>query len=181
MKTPLKFAAIALLLAANLWAAGAASAHDWGKWHWNRAGNPTTINVYNTASYKNETSAAVNEWSNDTILNLPQVNSHSDVHVFDGNYGAVGWGGIARIMQYSGNHILHGHAELNYYYSYSSNGKRGVQCQEVGHLFGLTHSNDGGCMGFGYWYGESGSTYYQVIAHNINDIYSKYITMHTTH
>ena len=174
MKTALKLAVITILLAANLYVGQGALAHNWGSWHWNRGGSTVTINVYNTATYRSESSAAINEWSGDTILSLPQVSSHSDIHVFDGNYGATGWGGIAEIVNYSGSHITHGHARLNYYYSYSSLGKRGVFCQEVGHLFGLTHSNDGGCMGYGYWYGASGSTYYTVVQHNITDIYNKY-------
>jgi hypothetical protein len=72
------------------------------------------------------------------------------VHVFDGNYGANGWAGLASLESVSGSHILHAHARINYYYSMSSGYKQGVFCQEVGHTFGLDHSNTGSCMGLGY-------------------------------
>lgn len=172
-KVALKLAALLGLLVANLMVAGVASAHDWGSWHWNRGGSSVTVQIYNTTSYRTEANAAVADWNNRTLLYLPQVGSHTDISLFDGNYGATGYGGLAEIISYSGSHITHGHARLNYYYSYSSNGKRGVFCQEVGHLFGLTHSNDGGCMGYGYWYGDSGS-FYTLVQHNVDDIYNKY-------
>lgn len=143
-------------------------AHNWGCWKQpNR-----TVYVRNTATYSSQAAAAISEWNADTILSLPVVNYHTEVSVYDGNYGNTGWGGLASIESYSGCNILHGHATLNYYYSYTSNGKRGVFCQEIGHLFGLDHSNDGGCMGGGYYYDIN--TYYTVVSHNINDISSKY-------
>lgn len=157
---------------AALVGASAASAHKWGNWHWNRYGSSVTIQAYNTATYRAEASAAINDWSANTILYVPQVNYHTDLSVFDGNYGPTGWGGLAEIINYSGSHITHGHARLNYYYSYSSNMKRGIQCQEVGHLFGLDHSNDG-CMGLGYY-----NSLYYTVAHNWNDIYSMYRYTH---
>jgi len=149
-------------------ASSAAVAHNWGCW----IQPDRTVYVRNTATYSSQANAAINEWNADTILSLPKVSYHTDISVYDGNYGATGWGGLASIESYSGCTILHGHATLNYYYSYSSNGKRGVFCQEIGHLFGLDHSNDGGCMGGGYWYDIN--TYYNVVSHNINDIASKY-------
>lgn len=172
MKTTLKLAAIALLVAANLALAGSAFAHQWGSWHWNRYGSTVTINIYNTATYRTEANSAIADWNNNTILSLPQVGSHTDISNFDGNYGNTGWGGIAEIIHYSGSHITHGHSRLNYYYSYTSNQKRGVFCQEIGHLFGLTHSNDG-CMGMGYY-----NNLYYTVQHNWTDIYNMYRYTH---
>ena len=157
----LKFALLGLAFAP-------AFAHDWGCWiQPNR-----TVYVRNTATYSSQAAAALNEWNGDTVLSIVNVSYHTEVSVYDGNYGNTGWGGLASIESYSGCNILHGHATLNYYYSYSSNGKRGVFCQEVGHLFGLQHSNDGGCMGGGYYYSIDSN--YNVVSHNINDIASKY-------
>ncbi len=149
-------------------AAMPAMAHDWGCW---RQPN-RTVYIYNTALNSSQANSAINEWDADTILSLPKLTSHTEVSVFDGNYGDTGWGGLASIESSSGCNILHGHATLNYFYSYTSNGKRGVFCQEIGHLFGLQHSNDGGCMGGGYYYDIN--TFYNVVSHNISDISAKY-------
>ena len=155
------------LLGAML-AAGAAQAHNWGCWiQPNR-----TVYTWNTAALSSQASAALSEWDSKTVLALPRLSSHTDISVFDGFYGNTGWAGIASIESASGCNILHGHARVNRSYSYSSNGYRGIFCQEVGHLFGLDHSNDGGCMGGGYFYDIN--TYYTVVQHNINDIASKY-------
>jgi hypothetical protein len=172
MRTALKLSAIAGLLAANLLAASLALGHNWGSWHWNRYGSSVTIYIYNYATYRTEANRAINDWSNNTILYLPQVNYHTDISNFDGNYGNTGWGGLAEIVNYSGSHITHGHSRLNYFYSYSSTQKQGIFCQEVGHLFGLGHSNDG-CMGMGYY-----NNLYYTVQHNWNDIYNKYRYTH---
>ena len=146
----------------------AANAHNWGCW---RQPN-RTVPAYVTASLSSQAIAAVSEWDTKTILAVPRVGSHTEISVFDGYYGNTGWAGLASIESYSGCNILHGHARVNRSYSYTSNGYRGIFCQEVGHLFGLDHSNDGGCMGGGYFY--SINTYYTVVQHNINDIATKY-------
>lgn len=157
----------ACLLGALL-AAGPASAHNWGCWKQpNR-----TVYTYNTAALSSQANAAIQEWDSKTILSIPLVGSHTEVSVFDGYYGNTGWAGLASIESYSGCNILHGHARVNRSYSYTSNGYRGIFCQEIGHLFGLDHSNDGGCMGGGYWY--SIDTYYTVVSHNVTDISNKY-------
>ena len=160
---------LAAMLAESIFGfVGSAEAHNWGCWKQpNR-----TVYAYNTAVLSSQANAALSEWDTKTILAVPRVNYHTDISVFDGYYGNTGWAGIASIESYSGCNILHGHARVNRSYSYTSNGYRGIFCQEVGHLFGLDHSNDGGCMGGGYFY--SINTYYTVVQHNINDIASKY-------
>ncbi|MGH2544687.1 MAG: hypothetical protein ACRDIB_17995, partial [Ardenticatenaceae bacterium] len=171
----IRVVSLCLLVAFLLVSAGqfsVASAHDWQcgayGWHWNRTGSSVTIGMYNTAYYYSQANSARNDWSGNTILYVPNRTYHTDMSVFDGSYGNTGWGGLAEIINYSGCHITHGHARLNYYYSYTSNEKRGIFCQEIGHLFGLDHS-DHGCMGMGYY-----NNAYTTVQHNWDDIYNKY-------
>jgi predicted Zn-dependent protease len=156
----------------TLFSATTAQAHKWGNWHWNRYGSSVTIAAYTTGSQVTASKQATNDWSNNTILYIPQYTSHTDMSVFDGNYGATGWGGLASLESVSGDHILHGHARVNMYYGYGYGDVVGIQCQEVGHLFGLDHSNDG-CMGKGY-YNNLNST----VSHNWSDIYNMYRYTH---
>ena len=144
-------------------------AHNWSCW------SQPDRNVTYKNSGGSQAAAAINEWNADTILNLSSSNN-AEIEVSSSNYGNTGWGGLATITQYSGCTILHGTAVLNTYYSYTSNGQRGVFCQEVGHLFGLDHSNDGGCMGGGYYYSIDNN--YNVVSHNISDISKKYRRKH---
>ncbi len=154
----------ATLLIAGL-SANAAQAHRWGCW----IQADRNVRLRNTSSLA---TAAVNEWNGSTILNISSVSSGEETYSFAANSGNTGWGGLATITNYSGCTILRATAQLNTYYSWSSNGARGVFCQEIGHTFGLDHSNDGGCMGGGYWYDIS--THYFLVSHNVNDIGSMY-------
>jgi hypothetical protein len=159
----------AVFVAGSLLVAGlmahAAEAKRWGCW----IQADRNVRIRNTAS---NASAAVSDWNNLTILNLSSVSSGEETYVFNANSGNTGWGGLASITNYSGCTILRATAQLNTYYSWTSNAARGVHCQEVGHTFGLDHSNDGGCMGGGYWYDIG--THYTIVQGNINEINSMY-------
>src|SRR6185436_3870977 len=156
-------------IAATLLIAGlvgsAAEAKRWGCW----IQADRNVRIRNTTS---SASAAVADWNNLTILNLSAVSSGEETYVFNANSGNTGWGGLASITNYSGCTILRATAQLNTYYSWTTNAARGVHCQEVGHTFGLDHSNDGGCMGGGYWYDIG--THYTIVQGNINEIGSMY-------
>lgn len=142
-----------------------AEAKRWGCW----IQADRNVRIRNTTS---SASAAVSDWNNLTILNLSSVSSGEETYVFNANSGNTGWGGLASITNYSGCTILRATAQLNTYYSWTTNAARGVHCQEVGHTFGLDHSNDGGCMGGGYWYDIG--THYTIVQGNINEIGSMY-------
>jgi len=149
----------------------AAEAKRWGCW----IQADRNVRIRNTTS---SASQAVSDWNNLTILNLGAVSSGEKTYVFNANSGNTGWGGLASITNYSGCTILRATAQLNTYYSWTTNAARGVHCQEIGHTFGLDHSNDGGCMGGGYWYDIG--THYQIVQGNINEIGSMYGNRLTT-
>src|SRR5689334_16366847 len=158
-----------MLIAASMLIAGlaaqAAQARQWGCW----IQADRNVRLRNAAS---SASVAVSDWNNLTILNLSSVSSGEETYVFNANSGNTGWGGLASNTNYSGCTILRATAQLNTYYSWTTNAARGVHCQEIGHTFGLDHSNDGGCMGGGYWYDIG--THYQIVQGNINEIGSMY-------
>lgn len=150
----------------------AAQAHQWGCW----SQADRNVKIRN-ASGGSQASAAINDWNSMTILNISSVSSGEEIYVFNANSGATGWGGLARITNYSGCTILRATAQVNtYYYSGTSTAARGVHCQEIGHGFGLDHSNDGGCMGAGYWYSVTSA--YRPVSHNVNDIGTMYANKH---
>lgn len=108
-----------------------------------------------------------------TILNFSSVSSGEEIFVFAANSGATGWGDLTSITNYDGCTIRRCTAQINtYYYSSTSTAARGMFCQAIGHCLGLDHSNDGGCMGGGYWYSIANA--YRPVSHNINDIASMY-------
>ncbi|HEX6903356.1 MAG TPA: hypothetical protein VF789_26805 [Thermoanaerobaculia bacterium] len=112
-----------------------------------------------------------------TILNFFSVSSGEEIYVFNANSGPTGWAGLASITSYSGCTIRRATAQVNtYYYSSTSTAARGIHCQEIGHGFGLDHSNDGGCMGAGYWYSVTSA--YRPVSHNVNDVASMYANKH---
>lgn len=172
MRSLARAGVILAVVVTALLAASTAQAHQWGSWHWNRYGSSVTIRAYVSGPNVTWSRAAVADWDRNTILYLPDPGSHTDMSVFAGNYGNTGWGGVAEIINYSGSHITHGHARVNTYYGYGQSDFIGIQCQEVGHLFGLDHSNDG-CMGKGYY-----NNLNYTVQHNWNDIYNMYRYSH---
>lgn len=154
------------LLIAGL-AGSAAHAHQWGCW----IQADRNVKIRNAGG--SQASAAINDWNGMTILNISSVSSGEEIYVFNANSGNTGWAGLATITSYSGCTIRRATAQVNtYYYSSSSTAARGIHCQEIGHGFGLDHSNDGGCMGAGYWYSVTSA--YRPVSHNVNDIGSMY-------
>jgi hypothetical protein len=154
------------LLIAGL-AGSAAHAHQWGCW----IQADRNIKIRNVAG--SQASSAISDWNGMTILNFSSVSSGEEIYVFNANSGATGWAGLARITSYSGCTIRRATAQVNtYYYSSTSTAARGIHCQEIGHGFGLDHSNDGGCMGAGYWYSVTSA--YRPVSHNVNDVGSMY-------
>lgn len=171
---------VLVLLAANV-----AFAHDWWLWHWHKR----TLGIFIFGANQVSTEAARADWDAPfNVMNLPRVTHHSDISAFDGNYGDTGWGGLASIESWTVHFhcwfifcypnpgaIVHAHARLNTFYGWANlntgsviDDGRGVQCQEIGHTFGLDHSNDG-CMGKGYFNNSN-----VVVGHSDTDLNNKY-------
>ncbi len=164
------------LAAANI---GMASAHNWGGWHWDKSGANIQIQEWQYGSTTAQAEAArLDKWNNIGILYNYSVNYHTDVSVYDGNFGDTGWGGLASIESSSwdwgcwcSDHISHAHARFNTYYGTSDTWWiQGVYCQEVFHTYGFDHDNTGGCMGLGYFPGSSNV----IDQHNADDFYNRY-------
>jgi len=162
-----------------------ASAHWWlypplltypAPFHWDATGNPLFLSVQNTASRWAEANAAIDDWDRNTILGLVKVSWHGHIEVLDGNYGPTQWGGVAEPSAawtthcWTWCHISHMHTKYNSYYGGTGgtgtwSDIRGIFCQEIGHAFGLNHSNTGDCMGKGYYNNVNVTS-----AHNWSDI-----------
>ncbi len=175
VKTLAATLALVGLLAAN---GHVALAHNWGNWHWDKSGGHIEILSYIYGGTTTQAEAARQDaWNKIGILYNYQVNYHTDVSVFDGNFGNTGWAGLASIEDtawgwhcFSYCHVTHGHARYNSYYGGSSGYIQGVYCQEVFHTYGFDHSDTGDCMGLGYY--SSGTYYYG--PHNNSDFYNRY-------
>ena len=159
--------------------AGVASAHNWGSWHWDKGGSHVQIqSLISGGTTTQAVAARLDAWNNVSNLYNYSVNYHTDVSVFDGNFGATGWGGLASIEStgwdwgcFGWCHIAHAHARYNSYYGGSAWYIQGVYCQEVYHTYGFDHDSTGGCMGLGYYPNVSNV----LNSHNTSDFYNRYI------
>ena len=152
-----------------------AVAHNWWKWHWHK--NP--IHIYVWGSHQKEAVAAIADWDRhirDLKLHT-KFKGHTNISVFGWNWGNTQWGGLATITEYSydwwhtwtWSKIEHAHATYNSYYGGNSAHIQGIFCQEIGHCFGLDHSNTGDCMGKSYFNNINVTG-----PHNWNDMNAKY-------
>ena len=173
MKRVVGSVVITLLVIANLVLAGQSFAHQYDTpRHWNNeSGNG--INFYNGANpYHEAAEDARKDWGSNTRIVFDIRSSHAGLHAFDAYYD-TNWGGLASWEDYnwtgSHYHTTHGHAILNT--KYAGQGgywRRGVFCQEIGHLLGLAHSDDG-CMGLSYYNNKN-----YTVPHNWGDINNIY-------
>jgi hypothetical protein len=151
--------------------APASAGHSWNNYHWGRTSNPFTVPLGDNVdatwdSYLLTTHA---DWSASVALDTVYVTGGTSpkrcaptsgrVEVCNAKYGRTGWLGVAQIW-ISGGHITQGTAKLNDTYfnmnAYNTPGWRNlVMCQEVGHTFGLGHTdevhsnvNEGTCMDY---------------------------------
>ncbi len=133
------------------------ASHSWNNYHWAR-----TTPSFNLKLGDNLTSiwdpyliTTSIDWTTSTVLNTEIVPTKSNsncrvtngrVEVCNRKYGNTGWLGIAQIW-ISGRHITQGTVKVNDTYfdtaTYNTTPWRNlVMCQEVGHMFGLSHQNE---------------------------------------
>lgn len=132
--------------------------HSWGNYHWERSSNPVALNIgYNlTSEWLPMFYTAVGEWDQSLVLELTAVQGSTDtrrckagtgkIEVCNDSYGLNGWLGVAGISV-SGSHITSAYVKLNdSYYAYptynTTEWRRLVMCQEIGHAFGLDHQDE---------------------------------------
>jgi hypothetical protein len=132
---------------------------------------PASLTWYcvGAGSYCTEVGYAMSEWNNETVMNLSKVSnydsSRTNILYAVGNYGDTGYSGLSYAGTRGGNTEWStsgcirkygcrlASARTNLYYDFvrnSSSARRGIACQEVGHLFGVGHS-PGDCMGYTYF------------------------------
>lgn len=176
-----RVAALAAAAAAAL-STGASANHAWADYHWQKGSGALTVKVgdnvtgawdahlveaMNGGSY---TSGASGQgWNATPEIESPIVAGSTNakncravagtIQVCNSKYGNTGWLGIASIWL-SGGHISQGTTKLNdtYYNTAQYNTpawRRLVMCQEIGHDYGLGHTNeifdnynDGTCMDY---------------------------------
>lgn len=89
---------MAVMLAGNV---GVVRAHKWGNYHWNKSGPSIVIQNFIFGTNQTAAEAARQDgWNKIGILYNYRVNYHTDISVFDGNYGATGWAGLASLEDF---------------------------------------------------------------------------------
>ncbi len=132
--------------------------HSWRDYHWLLApGQEIAVPVIDqtVGDWRNRTLEAVNDWNQSTVIQSPYTPGtpgaectfvDNQIQVCSGDYGGVGWLGLASITLANG-HITSGWSKLNDYYfnqpQYASySWRQAVTCQEIGHDYGLGHQNE---------------------------------------
>jgi len=127
--------------------------NQWSCWHWDH----NNIGLTNHASgyWGTINGSEANDWDQATCVSFGGGNEI----ILDADfYGATGWLGIARILDYDAGActIIQADALMNRSYldgaSYDENDDRHVSCQEIGHTLGLDHRHGQAqtCMNDGF-------------------------------
>lgn len=148
------------------------ASHAWSTYHWSKPGSeitpPVVMNI--SGAWPNYASRVMTDWNKSGVVESPWsygaisnvkrcTSTTGKIEVCNARYGQTGWLGIAGISL-SGGHIVKGYTKLNDTYfdtaKYNTPAwRRLVFCQEVGHDYGLGHTdetfdnyNDGTCMDY---------------------------------
>lgn len=137
------FAAVALLLQAGT----ALADNQWGNNHW--ASDNLAMTVSDSGFDGVATSNMLDEWRTGNPLDPQFISSgKGDIVVTTGN-GKL-WFGRAQIWIDGSGHTTKGQVKMNTrllaQYGYGQTATAHVLCQELGHVFGLTHTDAQSCM-----------------------------------
>ena len=153
-------AAVVSLLLASAWPTLAGATHQWNNFHWTREANPLVLGVGDNldSTWSDYLTTAVSDWSQHPELVVITIDKGSSaspecvpvtgtVQACNGEYGPIGWLGLASVWNASG-HIAMGILQLNDTYfnqpAYDTPEWRNlVMCQELAHTFGLGHQDEG--------------------------------------
>ncbi len=156
----IQFALLFALFSVNVQAG-----HSWNDYHWARTASPFTLQVVNstTPEWDYQLNESLVRWSQATVLDATITSADSStktrkrcrtakgkMRVCNAAYGQNGWLGLATIGIDSSGHIDRGSAKVNdsYDWYWTLEEKNHVMCQEIGHVFGLSHtSTDGSSQG----------------------------------
>lgn len=150
---------LAVALGLALLAGSASASHSWNGYHWARTTPSFTLKLGDnvTTNWDSTLSVASADWTNSAVLDTVVVASGANPRkcrptlgrgeVCNAAYGNTGWLGVAQIW-ISGSHITQGTVKLNDSYFNTTTYNTGpwrqlVACQEIGHLFGLAHQDEG--------------------------------------
>jgi len=150
--------ALPLLVTVSL---SASASHSWNNYHWARTTASFTLKVVDstTTDWDSELNTALQLWSVAPVLDATVASSddsnktrkrcqtvRGQMRVCNAAYGQNGWLGLATIGLDSQGHIDRGTAKMNdsYDWYWTPEEKNHVMCQEIGHVFGLTHTSEDG-------------------------------------
>ena len=178
-----RFVGVALSCCAAVAVSPALAAHQWGTYHWSKGTGELGVAVGDnvTPAWDSYLEVAVGtkadgsdggsalSWNDSTVIQSPLVTGGTTarrckaaagrIEVCNLKYGQNGWLGLAGIS-ISGGHITSGYTKLNDTYfettTYNTPAwRRLVMCQEIGHDYGLGHTdeafdnpNNGTCMDY---------------------------------
>jgi hypothetical protein len=176
VKSGFKIMAVLMMTAFFVGPMAAAEAHPWRcqgntpyHWAYSGSGDLTVQAEYQNLAPKKPAKKAVKDlMAKVPFIKIATVSGDAQMTIVDGNEGDKGWAGLAVVKPNANCEIQHADVILNTFYGTSLS--QGIYCQEIGHSFGLDHSDDGSCMGLGYF--RSGSSNYS--SHNVSDIKDTY-------
>ncbi|HYI46617.1 MAG TPA: hypothetical protein VE174_14260 [Actinomycetota bacterium] len=174
MKSVLKMIAVVTMAAGlTVGPVAVAEAHPWRcqgntPYHWASSGGEVAVatEFQNLQPKKPAKKAAKDLMAKAPFIKINTVASGGQMTIVDGNEGDKGWAGLAVVKPNAACEIVHADVILNTFYGTQGSLAQGIYCQEIGHSFGLDHSDDGSCMGLGYF--RSGTSV--ISGHNVDDL-----------